>query len=144
MRRIFFTLITGLVVNSAYANGHFGACGVHTWHEVTSKSGSWKITLKMINQNGQLVDPSCADITETGLTPDNPLNYGFKFSKDADFNIAYTLTAVSEERGFESKACVFVITANGPAQPDIQALSYHGAECLWHVVKGVGENFIVG
>lgn len=100
-------------MNSAYAFEHLGECGAHTWHEVTSKSGSWKITLKMISQNGQFVDPSCAEIIETGLAQNNPLSYGLKFSKDADFNLAYTLTAVSEEQGFQSKACVFVITANG-------------------------------
>ncbi|MCK1881171.1 hypothetical protein MXE25_15185, partial [Legionella pneumophila] len=51
-----------------------------TWHEVTSKSGSWKITLKMISQNGQFVDPSCAEIIETGLAQNNPLSYGLKYS----------------------------------------------------------------
>ncbi|KGP62949.1 hypothetical protein EP47_07475 [Legionella norrlandica] len=142
MRRI-LTLILGLVLSSAHAGG-LGACGVHTWHEVVSKSGSWKVTFKMISQNGQFVDPSCADITEIGLTEDNSLTYGFKFSKEADFNIAYTVTAVNQDSNFQSKACVFVVTANGPAQPDIQALSYHGAECQWYVVNGVGENFSVG
>ncbi|HAT8810623.1 TPA: hypothetical protein ACSH5C_003359 [Legionella pneumophila] len=144
MKRIFLISIIGIVLNSAYAFEHIGECGAHTWHEVTSKSSSWKITLKMISQNGQFVDPSCAEIIETGLAQNNPLSYGLKFSKDADFNLAYTLTAVSEEQGFQSKACVFVITANGPAQPDIQALSYHGAECTWRVIKGIGENFSVG
>lgn len=143
MKRI-FALLSVFILISVHANSFGGDCSVHTWHDVTSKSGSWKVSLKMINQSGKFFDRFCADASEATINSQHKLVYGFQFSKDADFNIAYTLTAVSEEQGFQSKACVFVITANGPAQPDIHALSYHGAECEWNVVKGVGENFTVG
>lgn len=143
MKRI-YVLLSMFVLSSIQAKTIEGDCSVHTWHDVSSNSGEWKISLKMINQSGRFYDRSCSDASETSINPQQKLAYGFQFDRDADFDIAYTLTAVKEEHGFQSKACVFVISANGPAQPDIHALSYHGAECEWKVIKGVGENFSVG
>lgn len=134
------TLLTG-ITNPSWA---FQQCRVHTWHDVSSQSGNWNITLKMISQDGILVDKACQPIHNQRLTVDAPLVYGFGFSDNATFDIAYTLTAISEEAAFESKTCVFVITAKGPANPDIHPISYHGAKCEWQVVPGVGENFSVG
>ncbi|WP_237762222.1 hypothetical protein [Legionella santicrucis] len=99
----------------------------------------------MINEEGLFVDQTCQPINRVRISTANPLTYGFGFKEDATFDIAYTVTAVqSTGSSFESKACVFVVTANGPAQPDIQALAYHGATCQWKIIPGVGEDFIVG
>jgi hypothetical protein len=118
-----------------------GKCNVHTWHDVVSNNGTWKVTLKSISQEGSFVDSNCNTVATVDVSQGQPLVYGFGFSKDANFDIAYTLTAVSQSKAFQSKACVFVISAKGPAQPQISALSYHGAKCDWKVVPGVGENF---
>ncbi|MDX1837379.1 hypothetical protein [Legionella taurinensis] len=118
-------------------------CRIHTWHAINSLDGQWKITLKMINQQGVFADRDCNPLTEASLSAEQPLIYGFGFPNDADFDLAYTVTAVKQEAGFQSKACVFVVTAKGPAQPDITAIAYHGAECQWKVVRGVGEDFTV-
>lgn len=133
----FFSLL--LVSGLGAAN----ACGIHTWHTINALDGQWHVTLKMINQQGLFADRDCNPISEARINPEQPLVYGFGFPRDADFDLAYTVTAVKKEAGFQSKACVFVVTAKGPAQPDITALAYHGAECQWKVVKGVGEDFTV-
>lgn len=117
---------------------------IHTWHNVNAKEGQWRVTLQSINQQGYFADSQCSPLTSTIFSSAAPLVYGFGFSKDANFDIAYTLTAIKQEASFQSKACVFVITANGPAQPDITPLSYHGAVCEWKRIPGVGEDFIVG
>ncbi|KTD65661.1 hypothetical protein [Legionella spiritensis] len=138
-------LSLGLILGPVYADNWVKPCGVHTWHEVISQSGQWHVSLKMINQNGRFVDQSCSEVSQAAFGTEQSFAYGFGFARDADFDIAYTLTAVQDNQaGFQSKACVFVVTANGPAQPDIQVVSYHGAECHWSAVKGVGENFTVG
>lgn len=71
--------------------------------------------------------------------------FGFGFDNHADFNVAYTLT-LTEQEGIDklrmsSKACVFVITAKGPAMPDVTPISYNHAKCTWKVVPGTGEDF---
>lgn len=141
MKKIFASLLI-VFAGQSYASPHCD--GIHTWHNVNSKEGQWNITLQSINQQGTFTDPLCNSLTTAILSPAATFIYGFGFSRDADFNIAYTLTAVKQEATFESKACVFVITAKGPAQPDITALSYHGAVCEWTRIPGVGEDFVVG
>ncbi|CAE7754213.1 ANKRD17 [Symbiodinium microadriaticum] len=49
--------------------------------------------------------------------------------------------AASSVTTFTSMACVFVITAKGPAQPDVRAESFNGAICHWQVNPGYGENY---
>ncbi|WP_298627468.1 hypothetical protein [uncultured Legionella sp.] len=141
MRKL-IVLLLSIVVGQVNA---FPLCpGIHTWHNVTSTDGQWSLTLQPINQQGVFTDSSCNTLRTATLSSDAAFIYGFGFPADADFDIAYTLTAVKKETSFESKACVFVITARGPAQPDIAALSYHGAVCEWTRIPGVGEDFIVG
>ncbi|WP_115703159.1 hypothetical protein [Legionella sainthelensi] len=129
----------------AFANHFFSYCPVHTWHKVNSLQGEWEVNFRMINEDGLFVDEACQPINRVQISTANPLTYGFGFKEDATFDIAYTVTAVqlAKGSGFESKACVFVVTANGPAQPDIQALGYHGATCQWKIIPGVGEDFSV-
>ncbi|QBR84451.1 hypothetical protein E3983_08810 [Legionella israelensis] len=133
------SVILYCVVADVFALG----CNVHTWHNVSAKEGTWKLNLQVISQQGYFVDETCHEIKTKDITKEQPLKYGFGFAKDADFNIAYTLTAVNEDKGFQSKACVFVISATGPAQPEIKVLNYHGANCLWNLVPGTGEDFII-
>lgn len=135
---LLFLIVTG-------QSNAFPLCpGIHTWHNVNSKDGQWNITLQPINQQGIFADSSCNSLKTATLSSAAAFVYGFGFPADANFDIAYTLTAVKQDASFESRACVFVITAKGPAQPDITALSYHGAVCEWTRVPGVGEDFIVG
>lgn len=133
-------VLTMLLTGSLHAASE---CNIHTWHTINSRDGQWHVTLKMINQQGVFADRDCNPLTDASLTASQPLVYGFGFPNDADFDLAYTVTAVKQEAGFQSKACVFVVTAKGPAQPDITAIAYHGAECQWKVVRGVGEDFTV-
>jgi len=133
---------TILPVSSALA----GSCqNVHTWHQVNAKQGDWTVTLQVISENATFYKRSCQAFHTTALSPSQPLEYGFGFAAGADFDVAYTLTAVEKEKvpAFVSKSCVYVVTAKGPANPDIQAISYHGAKCDWKVVPGVGEDFSV-
>ncbi|CAE7431716.1 ANKRD17, partial [Symbiodinium sp. CCMP2456] len=51
--------------------------------------------------------------------------------------------AASSVTTFTSMACVFVITAKGPAQPDVRVETFNGAICRWQVNPGYGENYEV-
>lgn len=137
-------MLLSLIALAGQVNALPHCMGIHTWHNVNAKEGQWKVTLQSISQEGRFTDEACNALTTTTLAAGNPLIYGFGFSRNADFDIAYTLTAVKQETSFQSKACVFVITAKGPAQPDITALSYHGAVCEWSRIPGVGEDFVIG
>lgn len=141
----FFTLkklalITGsLLLNSAFAASH-----VHTWHNVVSENGSWKATLATINEKASFVASDGALLNTFTITPNHSIKFGFSFDPNDDFDVAYTLTLTQNSiTSFVSKTCVFVVTAKGPANPDIRALSYNGANCSSTVVKGVGEDFKV-
>jgi len=117
----------------------------HTWHTVSSNSGTWDAKLQMINEGGSFVTRDGSSLSSFTIGPGYSQDYGFIYDPGSDFNIAYTLTLTEQGTSpqFTSKACVYVITANGPAQPDIRPSSYQGAECNWLIVPGVGENFTV-
>lgn len=116
-------------------------CDIHSWHQIYAREGNWHVTLKVINQHGFFVDQACQPM-ETGIANNTaPLSYGFGFASSANFDIAYTVTAVKEDKqGFQSPACVFIVSATGPAQPEIAILGYHGAECEWKSNPGTGAS----
>lgn len=119
----------------------------HTWHNVFTTAGTWNATLTMISEKGWFVDKNGAKITNFSISPSAPVLYGFNYEPGSDFDVAYTLTVTkapdSKLLTFQSKACVFVITAAGPANPDIRPTSFNGATCDWKVVPGKGEDFTV-
>ena len=134
-----FTSALIFISNLALANP------VHTWHHVSTTEGVWDARLQMINEGGMFVTKDGSTLTDFTVTSSTPMEYGFAFDEGDDFNVAYTLTLTQRDTGvfrrFSNKACVFVITAAGPAQPDIHASNYNGAKCSWKVVKGYGEDF---
>lgn len=120
------------------------AAHVHTWHNVSSQEGTWNATLAAIHEKSSFVAADGTAINTFAINPTHAFKYGFSFDAEDDFDVAYTLTLIQKNTTrFTSKACVFVITAKGPANPDIHALSYNGATCSSFVVHGVGEDFIV-
>lgn len=142
--RFCLVLIVGLgFVSIAMANNK----GPHTWHTVSSSNGTWVARLQMLNEGGSFVmrDGSSAD-TFT-INPNQSQEYGFTFDGDDDFDVAYSLTLTLRNTEklpqFTSKACVFVITAKGPAQPDIKTIQYNGAQCSYTIIPGRGEDFVV-
>lgn len=120
----------------------------HTWHTVSANEGAWEARLQIINEGGSFVGRDGLALTTFTVSPTQPQDFGFVLAPEDDFNVAYTLTLTQKKPTFaflhfSSKACVYVVTANGPAQPDIRATSFHGANCESKVMKGIGENFIV-
>lgn len=118
----------------------------HTWHTVATAAGQWVGKLQMLNQGGHFITHDGGKVNKFEISPEQALDYGFIYDRGDDFDVAYTLTLVekSERPAFQSKACVYVITAAGPANPDVRVSSFNGARCDYKVVKGRGENFIVG
>jgi len=120
----------------------------HTWHTVRALDGQWVAKLQMLNESGSFVTREDTALTAFTLSPSHSQDYGFKFAPGADFDIAYTLTLTQTNAAmtpqFVSKACVYVVTASGPAKPDIRVSSFNGAKCDWNVVAGIGEDFTVG
>lgn len=118
---------------------------VHTWHKVIATAGTWQAKLSMLNQGGHFVDRGGHHVSEFIINKDQNAEFGFVFDQGDDFDVSYTLTIIQKtSQAFVSKACVYVITAKGPAQPDVRPLSYNGADCQYRVVAGVGEDYIVG
>ena len=117
----------------------------HTWHTVSTTSGTWNAKLRMINEGGSFVNRSGSSMNDFTVDANTPAEYGFTFDQGDDFDVAYTLTLTAKPSttAFVSKTCVYVVTAKGPANPDIQATGYNGAKCDWKTIQGVGENFTV-
>lgn len=119
----------------------------HTWHTVSAHNGSWYGRLQMINQGGLFVGRDNAQLVTFTISPNKTQDFGFIFDQNANFDVAYTLTLTQEKSKnlmmFASKACVFVITASGPAKPDIRVSSFNGAQCAWKIIDGIGEDFFV-
>lgn len=119
----------------------------HTWNVVTSNDGVWEAKLQMLNENGYFVSRDGKDMSHFIVNTNQKQEFGFGFNSDADFDIAYTLTLLQKSTTaspqFSSKACVYVITASGPAKPDVRIMNYNGASCEWQVVAGVGESYTV-
>jgi hypothetical protein len=141
MNKILLTLILFFVTSIALANNP-----IHSWHNVTSQNGQWHATLKGINELSNFVAADgITPVSTFSVNPQSSFKYGFSFDPKDDFNVAYTLTLTQESvESFSSKTCVFIITANGPANPDIRPISYNGAKCEYTVVQGVGEDYSVG
>jgi|GEM_PF-1779430 hypothetical protein len=125
---------------------------VHTWHNINAENGEWVAKLQMLNEKGIFVLPDGTSVSEFKVSTGSPKRYGFEFDPNDDFDVAYTLTLVQQNENagnqsnstmFKSKACVYVITADGPAKPDIRVSSFNGAACDWKTVPGVGEDFFV-
>lgn len=117
---------------------------VHTWHTIFAEESVWNGNLQALNQASQFVDQKGSLFNHFTLDKNNPITFGAIFSPEDDFDVAYTLTLIAKTPvAFSSKACVFIVTALGPAQPDIKSISYHGARCEAIRVPGVGENFYV-
>ncbi len=121
----------------------------HTWHTVTATDGQWNATLQVISEadHAWFVGPDGqTKISGFKLDSSAPQKYGFDFDNETDYNVAYslTLTEQTSNSNFSAKACIFVVTAKGAAQPDITALPYNGANCQWKINVGVGEDFTVG
>ena len=136
-------LCAALTSNCALAEGKTP----HTWHTVSTASGTWEAKLQMLNQGGSFVTREGALINDFAISPSHSQDYGFIFDDGDDFDVAYSLTMVEKSSNallFKSKACVYVITASGPAKPDIRVSSFNGAKCDYKVIHGVGEDFMVG
>ena len=118
----------------------------HTWHTVTAASGTWDAKLQMLNQGGSFVTHDGLVVNGFSISPTHTQDYGFIFNNGDDFDVAYTLTMIEKSAHalrFQSKTCVYVITASGPAKPDIRVSSFNGAKCDYNVVHGRGEDFTV-
>lgn len=118
----------------------------HTWHTVRAENGTWDAKLQMLNQGGSFVTRDGVSLNNFTINPAKTLDYGFIFYDGADFDVAYTLTMIernSDNLRFQSKTCVYLITASGPAKPDIRVSSFNGAKCDYRVVHGKGEDFMV-
>ncbi len=120
----------------------------HTWHIVSAAGGTetWKCQLAdAYETNFYFVDKNLRNITEFEINPQSPFTFGFAFGDNVDFNLSYTLACTQQNgESMGSPKTVFVIGANGPADPDIKIVNFHGSFGNYTVVPGVGENYFVG
>jgi hypothetical protein len=127
--------------------------GAHTWHNLQSHQGTWEVQLTLSSEGnvGRFISnaPECKaqDPLTVNVSPQQPQQFGFSFLPGADFDIGYTLVAKQKSpstANYQAKTCVFVVSAKGPANPDIAVLPYNGAVCNYAVTSGVGEDYFVG
>ena len=145
MKKIALVLFLGFMFSTVAVAG--SNCDAHTWDSIhVEDSGVWQGTLSPTSEASSFVNTACANITTMTVTKNSPFSYGFKFPNEDDFDMAYTLTLTEHSTAgrarFVSKTCVFVVTATGPAQPDVQVLSYNGAQCRQQNT-GTGDEFFV-
>ena len=127
----------------------------HTTHTITSHGGTWhgKLVITSANQPGYFLDNNGQNHGNSwafDLTSNQPtLHYGFGFNVGATFDISYSLnlykgSSYANKLGFSSQACEFVVTAKGPAKPDVQVIPYNGAKCRVTDPDKTGVDFEVG
>jgi len=119
----------------------------HTWHNITTRTGQWSITLSVLNEHLSFIDINGNNITSLTVDPKNKGVWGTVIYDDDDFNCLYAMTAIQQSNtstpAIALKTCVFIIGAYGPADPQIQAVSFNGgAVCKWQT-SGIGENYFL-
>jgi hypothetical protein len=131
------------VSTGVLANTTFPCPNAHFWQKISAIKGGWQVIQTMINENGQFIDiQQCAEhnLYSYAVSEGSNNQNGFRFAQGSDFNIAYTITAIANiSANFTAKSCVFVVTANGPAQPDVHVINYNGANCDSQYIAAKGE-----
>jgi len=141
LRKIILSLSACIgMINIALASSQCD--NVHVWDTVFSKNGTWTVTIQPLNEKSSFVKPDCSPISSFMIDSSTSQQYGFSFPSGDDFDVAYTLTLVQQNTTqFSSKACVFIVTAKSPANPDIRTENFNDATCTWESVPGIGEHF---
>ena len=140
----FLLLALLLITQAAFSS-------IHTWHDIHAKGHHWLGRLSIISaeQGGYFTDASGNNVGQNydfQTCEMHPFKFGFGFYiNNTDFNVAYTLTMyqAADNRHFESKSCVFVVSAKSPKVTEVEAIAYHGASCNFDIIDNVGLNFSV-
>ena len=127
MKKLTFVLSLLLFNYGTYASQN---CVVHTWHDITAEQGEWQLSMRYISEQGEFMNRDCLPQYDAIVDPNQSHRYGTVVTDDNTFDIAYTVTLVKQtENQFVSPACVFIVSAKGPAIPDVVIQSYNGAKC---------------
>jgi len=142
MKKTIALITIGFAISNAFADP-----SAHTWHTVTAKNSSYKASLHVINETANFIDANGNNINSFEVSPEQPYKFGFQINRTNDFNLAYSLTLTEKDnprvKKFTSKACVFVVSANAPAKPDIRSFSYHGATCEYTTRERGNFDFVI-
>ncbi len=117
----------------------------HTYHNVTVNDDAECQFSHIFENNFYFVDLSTNNpVNKFSLSASGIFEYGFVITNKTTFNLLYGLTCVQNDNQTEqSPKVMFVIGANGPAQPNINIFGYYGAKGTYEIVPGVGENYQV-
>jgi hypothetical protein len=115
----------------------------HVWQSVTSKNGTWYAKLSPIYESMTFVSNDTNYLINAFyLTPSAPMTFGLVITEEDDFDMLFILTLVQTDLGvtMESRrVCSFMISAYGPANPQITPVSYNGgAQCTYEIAEVVG------
>jgi hypothetical protein len=73
--------------------------------------------------------------------PSEPVRWDLKVGPHATFNVEYALTCVADDgQSALSPKLMFLIGADGPAEPDVHIVGLHNASGAW-ISNGQGENY---
>jgi hypothetical protein len=117
---------------------------VHTWHNVSALSGSWKAVLSVLNEQVSFVDRIGATVTSFPVSPQSSFEYGTVLVDGDTFDVLYQLTMIEDASSSVTaesrRVCLFVISAKSAANPQIAPFSFTGdANCTWKANPGIGE-----
>lgn len=146
MRQSRFYLLT--VLMAVLFSVSVTAADIHTWHNVTVTDPdhlSWKCQLSPVYETDMyFVDAEKKVITEFEVNGSKSSKFGFAFGSDVDFNLLFSLACARQDgRSQHSPKTVFVIGADGPADPNIHINNFYNGTGTYTVVPGVGENFVL-
>jgi hypothetical protein len=142
--KIIFTLALWLLATPAFAKTKLDCSGTpHTVHLLsTNKNATCVLSRLYEPEDFCLVGASGNDISGTSfaVSPGAEVKFGMIFDGDADFNMEYALTCVLSGSDTRSPKVIFMIGADGPADPDISVINLYGAKGSWQAT-GLGENY---
>lgn len=110
---------------------------------------NWQFEITPITQQNlvSFTDNNSAIIPVNTFIPiQNNFYYGFSFSKGADFDIIYSVTAISYDTDAYTKGnpkCVFLFTGLKPAVPENYVNNFAGATCKFEKDANGNLNLIL-
>ena len=119
----------------------------HTKHTISVEGGTAVCLLAklfepnqfcLVNSNGTFISG-----TPFHVSPQENAEWSVILEPGADFDMAYALTCTQHDhKTARSPKTIFVISAEGPADPKIETVDLYGAKGSWNST-GTGEDYLV-
>ena len=113
----------------------------HTSHKIIVNKNATCVLPRLYEpENFCISDSDGNDITGQPLNvaPNQDMTFLLYVNSNADFNVEYALTCtLNDGLSAQSPKAVFIIGANGPADPNVTLVPLYGAKATWQSADGV-------